>query len=70
MLLFEYGRAKYLPKSPYLSLRIEIIVPILVATEAKQSSHELSFSVYDDHIYNPLLTNNDNLRELIEAVIT
>ncbi len=56
-------------KNFHLDSHKRIIIPILVATEAQQSSHELRFSVYDDHIYNPLLTNNDNLRELIEAVI-
>ncbi len=45
------------------------IVPILVATEAKQSSHGLRFSVYDDDIYNPILTNSNNLCELIFKVL-
>lgn len=46
------------------------IVPILVATEAKQSSQKLIFSVYDDKIYNPLLSNAEFLEELISKVIT
>ena len=46
------------------------IVPILVATEAKTSSQKLIFSVYDDKIYNPLLTNAEFLGELISKVIT
>ncbi|MBQ8704259.1 MAG: DUF2075 domain-containing protein [Bacteroidales bacterium] len=46
-----------------------VIVPILVATEAKTVSHKLAFSVYDDKIYNPLLSNADTLQELIDRVI-
>ncbi|SEV79775.1 Uncharacterized conserved protein [Prevotella aff. ruminicola Tc2-24] len=45
------------------------IVPILVATEAENSSHKLCDSVYNDHIYNPLLTNPDNLGRLMCEVI-
>lgn len=45
------------------------IVPILVATEAKTSSQKLMFSVYDDDIYNPLLTNADSLGELIAKIL-
>ncbi|MBQ7422513.1 MAG: DUF2075 domain-containing protein [Prevotella sp.] len=45
------------------------LVPILVATEARQSSGKLFFSVYDDKIYNPLLTNSENLSRLIEEVL-
>lgn len=46
-----------------------IIVPILVATEAKDTSHELKFSVYNDNVYNPLMSNVDSLQELINRVI-
>lgn len=56
-------------KNFHLASRHRTIVPILVATEAKNSSHELRFSVYDDHIYNPLLTNADNLGRLIGEVL-
>ncbi len=45
------------------------IVPILVATEAKTSSQKLIFSVYNDYIYNPLLTNADSLGELIAKIL-
>lgn len=45
------------------------IAPILVATEAQTCSKKLLFSVYNDRIYNPLLTNADNLEELIFSVI-
>ncbi len=46
-----------------------VIVPILVATEAKTVSHKLAFSVYDDRIYNPLMSNADTLQRLIDRVI-
>jgi hypothetical protein len=56
-------------KNFHLASHHRTIVQILVATEAKKSSHELRFSVYDDHIYNPLLTNTDNLGRLIGEVL-
>lgn len=46
-----------------------VIVPILVATEARDSSHELKFSVYNDNIYNPLMSNVDSLQDIIDRVI-
>ncbi len=46
-----------------------VIVPILVATEAKTVSHKLAFSIYDDRIYNPLMSNADTLQRLIDRVI-
>ena len=46
-----------------------VIVPILVATEARESSRELKFSVYNDNIYNPLMSNVDSLQGLIDRVI-
>lgn len=56
-------------KNFHLASHHRTIVPILVATEAKNSSQEIRFSVYDDHIYNPLLTNADNLVRLIGTVL-
>ena len=56
-------------KNFHLDSHQRTIVPILVATEAKNSSHELRFSVYDDHVYNPLFTNTENLSRLIKEVI-
>lgn len=56
-------------KNFHLASHHRTIVPILVATEAKKSSQELRFSVYDDHIYNPLLTNADNIGRLIREVL-
>ena len=56
-------------KNFHLDSHQRVIVPVLVATEAKQSCNELRFSVYDDQIYNPLLTNNEDLDQLIETVL-
>lgn len=56
-------------KNFHLASHHRTIVPILVATEARRSSRELRFSVYDDQIYNPLLTNTKNLGRLINEVL-
>ena len=56
-------------KNFHLASHDKTIVPILVATEASTSSHVLQFSVYDDKVYNPLLTNSENLQNLIIKVI-
>ena len=56
-------------KNFHLDSHPRIIVPILVATEAKGISHDLRFSVYDDHVYNPLSSNVDGLQNLIYKVI-
>ena len=56
-------------KNFHLDSHHRIIVPILVATDAKNVSHELKFSVYDDSIYNPLLSNVDSLQQIIQSVI-
>lgn len=56
-------------KNFHLASHHRTIVPILVATEAKESSNKLRFSVYNDQIYDPLLTNAENLDELIGKVI-
>lgn len=56
-------------KNFHLDSHHRIIVPILVATDAKKASHEFRFSVYDDSIYNPLLSNVDSLQQIIEKVI-
>lgn len=44
-------------KNFHLDSHHRTIVPILVATEAKHNSNKLFFSVYNDKIYNPLLSN-------------
>lgn len=56
-------------KNFHLDSHNRTIAPILVATEAQTCSKKLLFSVYNDRIYNPLLTNSDNLEELIFSVI-
>lgn len=56
-------------KNFHLDSHNRIIVPILVATDAKEISHELRFSVYDDSIYNPLMSNIDGLQDIIYKVI-
>ena len=56
-------------KNFHLDSHHRTIVPILVATEAVKSSQQLFLSVYDDKIYNPLLTNGAHLQSLISAII-
>ena len=45
------------------------IVPILVATEAKDIDNELIFSYYDDRVYEPLFANSKTLLPLIQNVL-
>lgn len=45
------------------------IVPILIATEATEKSIDLRMSVYDDHIYNPLLVGANGLGQIIADII-
>ena len=56
-------------KEFHLESHNRVIVPILVATDATDFTHRLQFSVYNDKVYNPLLTNSDNLGELISKVL-
>ena len=52
--------------------RDRIIVPILVATEAPDavcSVGDALFCYYDDHVYNPLLTNASKLLPTIERIL-
>lgn len=46
-----------------------IIVPILIPTNYSSSSSEFKPSVYDDAVYNPLITGASGLRSLISAVL-
>ena len=55
-------------KNFHLDSHSRTIVPILVATDAREISHELKFSVYDDSIYNPLMSNVDGLQDIINKV--
>lgn len=56
-------------KNFHLDSHHRIIVPILVATDAKNYSHNIVFSIYDDHIYNPLMSNVDSLQSIISKVL-
>ena len=56
-------------KNFHLASHHRTIVPILVATDAKQTSQTLRFSVYNDKIYNPLFSNADNLGRIINEVL-
>ncbi len=56
-------------KNFHLASHDKTIVPILVATDAKESTSALFFSVYDDMIYNPIMSNADNLQSIIAKVI-
>lgn len=46
-----------------------LIVPVLVATEADTASSLIQLSVYDDRVINPLVTGEHDLEELIAKVI-
>ena len=45
------------------------IVPILVPTETKECSTKLMPLDYNEFIYNPLITNRENLKSIIQQVI-
>lgn len=49
--------------------RDKVIVPILIATNYKDSSTEVRMSVYDDHVVNPLVTGESGILGLIRAVL-
>ena len=56
-------------KNFHLFSHDKIIVPVLVPTEYVSSSSIFQPSVYNDNIYNPLITGKDKLQELIIKVI-
>lgn len=45
------------------------IVPILIPTECQKATTEFKPSVYDDGIYNPLISGENGLQKLIENVL-
>ena len=45
------------------------IVPILIPTKFKDSTKTIQFSVYNDGVYNPLVTGEDDLQDVIARVI-
>ena len=47
----------------------KVIVPILIPTNRNTSTTEFQPSVYDDQIYNPLISGSDHLQELITSVL-
>lgn len=57
-------------KNFHLLSQNRIIVPILVPTRFRTSSSEFIPSVYDDSIYNPLVTGANGLQKLIADVLT
>jgi len=56
-------------KNFHLFSRERTIVPILIPTSYKNSSSFFSASVYDDSIYNPLITGSNGLQLLIADVL-
>lgn len=46
-----------------------IIVPILIATNYRNSSTEIKMSVYDDKVVNPLVSDKDKVVYLLEEVL-
>lgn len=46
-----------------------LIVPILIATNYRNSSAEIRMSVYDDRVINPLVTGQSGIEKLISAVL-
>lgn len=47
----------------------KVIVPILIPTNRNTSTTEFKLSVYDDQIYNPLISGAEHLQELITSVL-
>ena len=56
-------------KNFHLLSRDRSIVPVLIPTKYRASSTELKASVYDDSIYNPLVTGASGLQNLIKEIL-
>ncbi len=56
-------------KNFHLLSQDRAIIPILVPTRFKKCSSEFTASVYDDSIYNPLVTGAEGLQNLISDVL-
>lgn len=56
-------------KNFHLLSQNRTIVPILIPTRFQSSSNEFRPSVYDDSIYNPLVTGDNGLQQLIADVL-
>lgn len=46
-----------------------LIVPILIATNYRNSSTEIQMSVYDDRVVNPLMSGKSGVANLIAEVL-
>lgn len=46
-----------------------VIVPVLIPTKHVSSTTEFKPSVYDDQIYNPLISGSEHLQELIDNIL-
>jgi len=47
----------------------KIIVPILIATEAKERSYKYVPCQYDDNVYEPICSNKDSLSSIIKKIL-
>ncbi len=56
-------------KNFHLFSHDRVIVPILIPTQRVSSTTEFRLSVYDDQIYNPLISGADHLQTLITNVL-
>ena len=56
-------------KNFHLFSHDKIIVPILIPTKSKSYTTVFQPSVYNDDIYNPLVTGEEHLQELIQKVL-
>jgi DUF2075 family protein len=56
-------------KNFHLYSHDKVIVPILIPTEYVSSTKDFKPSVYDDQIYNPMISGASHLKSLIEKVL-
>lgn len=56
-------------KNFHLFSHDRVIVPILIPTKRISATKQFQPSVYDDHIYNPLISGADHLQTLISEVL-
>lgn len=56
-------------KNFHLFSHDKTIVPILIPTERDTSTTEFKASIYDDNVYNPLISGENSLQDLISKVI-
>lgn len=46
-----------------------VMVPVLIATEATQSNLEFSTTSHDDNLFNPVLSNQNDVRSVLEQAL-